>query len=132
MGVGVLWGVLDVGMARASSRFMAEIYLRDADANRLIDRTQSYESSFRHKGPWVANDLVFKREWVLPEPLRYYVVRDREAGTWFICERFGDVAVPGTLAKTRDAAIKAFYKWVRREIPDDVPIETPSVRPAEQ
>jgi hypothetical protein len=84
--------------------------------------TKLIESSYRKKEPWVVVDPDFKREWVVPEPLRYYVVEDRKAGTWFICDRWTDVAVPETDGRTRTDAIRRFYKWCKREMPEGTSI----------
>lgn len=111
-------------------RFMAEIYLRNEAGQRLASNT--WARRIWQNPPWVAYDLKFKYEWLLPDPLRYFVVRNKASGDWFVCERSGDLAVPGTHAGTRDDAIRAFYKWAGREIPQDVTIEKPDKKPGEQ
>jgi hypothetical protein len=73
--------------------------------------------------PWAVVDPEFKREWVVPQGLQYYVVEERASGKWFICDRWADTPVPGTEARTRAAAIRAFYKWCGREIPEGTTIE---------
>lgn len=76
-------------------------------------------------GPWVVVDPLFKREWVVPEPLRYYVVESRQTGKWFICDRWTDEDVPNTEARTRDEAIRLFYEVCNRPMPDGVTIGQP-------
>ena len=83
---------------------------------------QRNESKYNPKGPWVVLDPDFKREWVIPQPLRYFVVEDRKRGTWFICDRWTDFAVPNTEAPTRPEAIRRFYKFCNREMPKGTPI----------
>ncbi len=68
-------------------------------------------------------DPGLKREWVLPQALQYYVVEDQKAGKWFICDRFSDVSIPATEATTRADAIRRFYKWCGREMPDGTAID---------
>jgi hypothetical protein len=75
------------------------------------------DSTWQQREPWVVVDPEYKREWVLPQALRYYVVEDREAGIWFICDRWTDLPVHGTEARTRAEAIRMFYTWCKREMP---------------
>jgi hypothetical protein len=80
--------------------------------------TNIMNDSSRKLEPWVVVDPHFKREWVLPQALQYYVVEDRDKGTWFICDRWADIPVPGTESPTRGETIRRFYKWCGREIPE--------------
>jgi len=75
------------------------------------------DTASRQVEPWVVVDPGLKREWMLPQVLQYYLVEDKKAGKWFICDRFNDLAVPGTEASTRPEAIRRFYKWCKREMP---------------
>lgn len=75
------------------------------------------DTASRKLEPWIVVDPGFKREWVLPQALQYYVVEDKKAGKWFVCDRFSDLAVPSTEAPTRPEAIRSFYKWCNREMP---------------
>jgi hypothetical protein len=75
--------------------------------------------------PWVVVDIS-KREWLLPEPLRYYVCHDSNNGTWYVCDRSQDNPVAGTHAQTRPNTIRQFYKLFNREIP--VGVEVPKAQ----
>jgi hypothetical protein len=78
--------------------------------------------SWQNREPWVVVDPDLKREWAFPQPMEYNVVQDRTTGMWFVCDRFADVAVPTTEAKSRPEAIRRFYKWCGREMPDGATI----------
>ena len=80
------------------------------------------DSAWQQREPWVVVDSDLKREWVVPQPLQYYVVEDRRTGTWFICDRWTDLAIHGTEAPTRPEAIRRFYKWCKREMPEGAAI----------
>lgn len=84
----------------------------------MIEIEQMEETKYKLKGPWVVLDPVFKREWVLPQPLRYYVVEDRQHGTWFVCDRWTDLPVPSTETSTRPEAIRRFYEFCNRQMPE--------------
>jgi hypothetical protein len=73
------------------------------------------KDSWMPRAPWVAQDPEFKREWLSPEPLRYYVHQSKE-GEWMIIDRWWDLA-HGEKYRTREAAIRAFYKSFDRRIP---------------
>jgi hypothetical protein len=79
------------------------------------------ESSWETYEPWVVMDSESKREWLCPKPMRYYVCQ-RDDGKWFICDHFTDFAVQETEASTRADAIRKFYKWSKREMPNGVEI----------
>jgi hypothetical protein len=74
-------------------------------------------SNWVKREPWVVVDPDFKREWLLPQPLQYYVVNDRTSGLWSVCDRYTDLMVPNTEAKTREQAIRRFYKLFNRPVP---------------
>lgn len=76
------------------------------------------DTSWQNREPWVVVDPDLKREWVVPQPLQYYVVESRTTGMWFICDRWTDSVVPGTEAPTRPEAIRRFYSWCKREMPE--------------
>ena len=78
--------------------------------------------SERKLEPWVVVDPGFRREWVLPQALQYYVVEDRRTGKWFICDRWTDTPVPGTETATRPETIRRFYQWCNREMPEGTTI----------
>lgn len=59
------------------------------------------DQDWKNKGPWVAVDPSSKREWLLPQPLRYYIVEEQETRHWFVCDRWTDLPVPDTESKTR-------------------------------
>jgi hypothetical protein len=71
--------------------------------------------------PWVVVDPELRREWVLPQALKYYIVED-SAGMWHICDRFTDTFVPGTESRTRAETIRRFYQWCERQMPVGTPI----------
>ena len=62
-------------------------------------------------------DADFRREWLLPEPLQYFVVKDKQSGLWSICDRNTDLMVSDTEARTREQAIRKFYKLFNRPVP---------------
>jgi hypothetical protein len=72
-------------------------------------------SHWQSSPPWTVFDPDTKAEFVTPETLRYYVAHTDDG--WFICDRFTDLAVPGTHAKTRPDAIRAYYESVKRKVP---------------
>ena len=73
------------------------------------------KDEWKGREPWVVHDPEFKREWLSPEPLQYYVHQDKE-GVWMIIDRWRDLA-HGGCHKSREAAIRAFYKSHGRKIP---------------
>ena len=79
------------------------------------------ESHWQASPPWVVFDPDTKTEWVTPQTLRYYVANVDDK--WFICDRFKDLAVPGTEADTRAKSIRLFYKLNNRRLPTgwDIP-----------
>jgi hypothetical protein len=72
---------------------------------------------WQKREPWTVVDPDFKREWVFPHALQYYVVRSKASGLWSICDRNTDLAVPTTESKTREQAIRRFYTWCERPLP---------------
>jgi hypothetical protein len=68
-------------------------------------------------GPWNVTDPELRREWLVPEPLRHYVVHDKSNHTWFVCDRQTDLAVEGTRAPTRTECIRHFYSLLGRPVP---------------
>jgi hypothetical protein len=66
-----------------------------------------------------------KREWLLPQPVKYYVVHDPKKDVWFVCDRWTDLAVHETESATREETIRKFYKWCNREMPDTTPVPYP-------
>ena len=73
------------------------------------------KNQWKDREPWVVQDPDFKREWLSPEPLRFYVHQNKE-GEWMIIDRWSDLA-HGVYHKSREAAIRAFYKSFERKIP---------------
>lgn len=73
--------------------------------------------TWQQQKPYIVVDPDYQREWVLPYPLQYYVVKNNTINTWFICDRDMDFAVPTTESKTRTKTIRSFYKWCNRSIP---------------
>ncbi|MGH7980221.1 MAG: hypothetical protein ACREE6_12675 [Limisphaerales bacterium] len=74
-------------------------------------------TEWQYSPPWIVFDPDTKAEFVTLNVLRYYVVRIGDE--WFICDRFNDLAVPGTKAKTRAKAIRLFYELNKRPMPED-------------
>lgn len=70
---------------------------------------------WRSREPWVVQDPSFKREWLSAEPLRYYLHQNKY-DEWTVIDRWMDLS-SGGYHKTREAAIRAFYKSVNRKIP---------------
>jgi hypothetical protein len=66
-------------------------------------------------GPWIVQDPDYKREWLVPQPLQYYVHRKAD-GQWIVVDRWTDLAV-GDAHRSRNGAIRAFYKWEGRKMP---------------
>lgn len=85
------------------------------------------DSVVKNRAPFTVSDSVYHREWLLPNPVRYYIAQTEEG--WFACDRITDMEVPGTGASTRKEAIRLFYKLRDRSIPegDDLPVP-PGVR----
>ena len=74
---------------------------------------------FMGHGPWVMQDSETKREWLFPETPRYYV-HQTDAGTWRIIDRWQDLVASEQEHTTRSGAIRAFYKQMKRPIPEGV------------
>ncbi|MDQ8188647.1 hypothetical protein, partial [Pelagicoccus sp. SDUM812002] len=70
---------------------------------------------WKSREPWVVQDPDHKREWVMEQPLRYYIHQNKEK-EWRVIDRWYDLA-HGDTHKTRGAAIRAFYKSMDRKIP---------------
>lgn len=75
--------------------------------------------------PWNVVDPDYSREWLVPQPLKYYVTQEAKTGEWFVCDRTLDLAVPGTRSQSRAVAIRRFYKWCGRPMPAGTTIVTP-------
>jgi hypothetical protein len=65
--------------------------------------------------PWVTKDPQHKREWLHPEPVRYYL-HQRKDGLWSVCDRWFDLPAIDP-ARSRAAAIRNFYKAIGRPVP---------------
>lgn len=89
------------------------------------------DSSWKNREPWVVVDPDFNREWLLPEPLQYYVAKGK-SGNWFVCNRWLDIPVPGTDSPTGEEAIRQFYKWCERPLPTGEKLPKLPVRVANQ
>ena len=74
--------------------------------------------SWKEREPWVVQDPDFKREWLCLEPFRFYMHYDSNPTTvgWVVIDRWSDFAVT-TRCRTRNDAIRAFYKTEGRGIP---------------
>lgn len=70
--------------------------------------TAGESNPWRKQPPFVVIDGVYGREWVLTEPLSYYLVLDERTGEWFVNDRDSDFEVPETRAKSRKSAIGRF------------------------
>jgi hypothetical protein len=84
------------------------------------------DENLKNFEPWVVFDSDSHLEWLLPQPLRYYVCKASD-GTWFVCDRVHDIPVDGTQAKTRGHTIRLFYELFKREIP--IGVEIPQAMP---
>ena len=81
----------------------------------MKDLTEGMFDSWRDREPWAVQDPDFMREWLVPEPLRYYVYHNSDKG-WTVIDRWSDFAVVD-YKFTREAAIKSFYAGFNRPIP---------------
>jgi len=81
------------------------------------------ESDYQNMEPWVVVDQFWKKEWLLPQPVRYFIVQSKATGEWSVCDRWTDLIVHGTESKSRADSIRLFYKWCKREIPDGIAID---------
>lgn len=81
----------------------------------LKNHTNMDSKHWKNREPSVTQDPEFKREWLPPEPLRYFVQKDA-VGLWSVCDRWLDIPY-GKPAKTRSAAIRQFYNSIGRTIP---------------
>jgi len=75
----------------------------------------SSNDSWKSREPWVVQDPEFRREWLLPTPLQYYVHKNKD-GEWTIIDRWMDIHV-GESHASRKKAIREFYKLMGRKIP---------------
>jgi hypothetical protein len=75
--------------------------------------------------PWSVFDPAGKLEYVLAEPLRYYIAKNKDTNTWFICDRWTDTPLHGTQAETRTKSIRLFYEWCKRKMPAGLQFEPP-------
>jgi hypothetical protein len=83
------------------------------------------DSSWLRREPWIVVDPDFKREWLVPQPLHFFLVEDKESGIWSVCDRRLDIPVHGIQAPTREKAIRMFYDWCKRPVPKGRPIPKP-------
>ena len=70
---------------------------------------------YKFREPWVVQDPDFKREWLSAEPITHYLHKDKN-NEWMVINRRLDIAAT-RCHKTREAAIREFYKSVNRKIP---------------
>jgi hypothetical protein len=111
----------DVVRKRASSKDMVPVCKCGSRRITIIlekqqDKTMD-DSTWQKREPWVVVDPDFKREWLLPQPLQYYLVEDKATGTWSVCDRYLDIPAFYPAARTREQAIRRFYKMFKRPIP---------------
>ena len=93
--------------------------LNKVKIKRFYGRTHQ---NWQTREPWITQDPDFKRIWLHPEPLRYYLTRDK-SGLWSVVDRWWDLAVTDNYA-TRNQAIRRFYKDYGRKIGRGVSLKT--------
>lgn len=79
----------------------------------------------RRSAPWNVVDPDKLREWLLPQPLKYYITQDAKTKEWFVCDRDLDLGIPQTRSLNRAVAIRRFYKWCNRPMPEGTTLTTP-------
>ena len=72
-------------------------------------------NSWTKREPWVVQDPTHKREWLVLQPLQYYL-HQRSDGLWTVIDHWLDAPAEGHHT-TRTKAIRAFYKQAGRAIP---------------
>lgn len=80
---------------------------------------------WNEREPWVVLDPDYLREWLVPQPLRFFLVQDQNSGLWSVCERWGDLQVPDTESQNRAVTIRRFYRWCGRKVPEGTTIKPP-------
>jgi hypothetical protein len=83
---------------------------------------EDLKDNWFNREPWIVQDPGFQREWLVPEPLRYYLTQDGN-GEWSVCDRWLDIP-EGVPQPTREKAIREFYKRMGREIPSGTKLPT--------
>ena len=68
---------------------------------------------WQKREPWIVVDPFFRREWLCPVPLRYYVHRNK-LGIWHVIDRYLDLSVCS--GPSRSLVVRRFYK-LHRPIP---------------
>lgn len=115
-------------LRRAEGRDWQELFRRAALDEHLVHGARKLglsleEGGDREKGPWVTQDAEVNREWLHPEPLRFFLQCDSE-GEWFVVDRRSDFRVAGP-ARTRAAVIREFYKDHSRPVPTGEKLPSP-------
>lgn len=72
--------------------------------------------NWKKREPWVVQDPEHKREWLPIHPLLFHL-HQRKDGMWIVIDRSMDIAVGGGPYKTREQAIRGFYKNFGRPVP---------------
>lgn len=80
---------------------------------------------WREREPWAVTDPDYGRIWLPAEPLPFYLIQS-EDGTYFVCDRRSDFAVPGSIAKSAHVAVRLFYKVMGRPIPIGTKLDLPA------
>ena len=74
------------------------------------------DTHMHNREPWIVQDPDFKREWLLPEPLQYYLYNPKPK-EWVVINHWWDMQV-GKAYPSREKAIREFYKLqTTRRIP---------------
>ena len=73
------------------------------------------KKNWMKREPWVLVDPDFEREWLSEKPVRYYVHQAKDTGLWSVIDRYLDIGCGEH--KTREEAIREFYKKCGRPIP---------------
>jgi len=85
-----------------------------------MEHEDALKKSWLNREPWIVQDPFFKREWLVPDPLRYYLFKNNN-DEWCVLDRWMDLGV-GKPQSTRNKAIREFYKMIGRKIPTGQPL----------
>ena len=71
---------------------------------------------WKEREPWIVQDPESQREWLVPQPLRYFVHRNNQ-DEWMVIDRWNDIPLNGKLHTSRNKAIREAYKAFGRKLP---------------
>lgn len=81
-------------------------------------------ATWNKREPWVVVDPDFKREWLVVQPLQYFLHQDKDTQKWFVVDRDMDLYLQRTEANTRSTCIRRFFKLIKRPVPNGTPLPT--------